>query len=80
MFCTNGAIIAPTWTHSYQSSWRSQTARPLPLIPRTFGAVSSERVAHNGVQSDRLRRGYAGFSEQAVVSVFEGHVARTGGG
>lgn len=29
-----------------------------------------------GVQSDRLRRGYADFLEPAIVSVFEGHVAR----
>ena len=54
MFCANGAIIAPTWTHSCQSSWRSQTARPLPLIPRTFGAVSSERVAHIACSRQRF--------------------------
>lgn len=35
---------------------------------------------NNRIQSDRLWRGYAVFSGQAVVMVFERDRARTGGG
>ena len=48
------AGVSPAWTLSCQGTMT------LPLIPRSSRPVSSERVAHNGLQPTRLRFAPAG--------------------
>jgi hypothetical protein len=59
MFCTKGVIIAPTWTHSYVIAGLPLYLAEVNLHnPELIGAVSSERVAYNGVQPTAYRPDY----------------------
>ena len=62
MFRTKCATISPTWTLSCQGSRWSTTTRSLPLILRTTGTVSSERIAPSAC----TRRGYRRDERQGV--------------